>query len=185
MKCLSLGRLVITVFQTTASLREPPRISLRGSLVFKPRLRKRHRRSRLGIRRRRHRGHPIHLRRTVVRSSSKGAAKALRSWQTRLFHLSTHSKKQGTDNDRTPGLSTSQFLANVSIGILEFAMGIRGAAEATNGAVRGSRLWRLNNNRYLRIGYGPWPRTQGRVPRISWGAEAVSKIHWDLRVCGR
>src|SRR5689334_18516841 len=44
-------------------------------------------------------------------------------------------------------------------------------------APRGALLWRMNNNRWLRVGYAPWLRTQGRLPRISCGSGA-DKIHW-------
>lgn len=96
----------------------------------------------------------------------------------------------GFYSDETPGADISRVLADISMGLLSVAGSIRGLADLTYRAPRGSLLYRINNNQYARIGYSMWPRTQGRVPRISiptfkfrqWEFEGR---HWDLRVCGR
>jgi hypothetical protein len=93
----------------------------------------------------------------------------------------------GFYDDSTPGGGASRFVADVSIGLVLTAANIRGLAELTRGATRGTTLYRIGNNPTLRIGYGPGWRGApgGRAPRISAGQNKGTKVHWDLRVCGR
>jgi RHS repeat-associated protein len=93
-------------------------------------------------------------------------------------------ESSGYYDETTPGVSASTVLAGISIGLLEVATGTRGLAEISRMAPRGSRLWKVNNNPYLRIGYSMWPQTQGRIPRLVIGTGSKAR-HFDLRICGR
>jgi RHS repeat-associated protein len=95
----------------------------------------------------------------------------------------------GYYDENTPGLETSTFLATTSVLLVDLVSGVRALAWATGNRViapRGSALYRMGNNPTARIGYGPWPKTQGRVPRIVIGKKVAGKKdkHIDLRICG-
>jgi RHS repeat-associated protein len=81
----------------------------------------------------------------------------------------------------TPGLGTSQFLANASIGVLNSAMVIRGLANLAKYAPFSG----LNQGQSFRIGPRRFPRTQGKVPGAVLTARDGTKMYWDLRVCRR
>jgi hypothetical protein len=58
------------------------------------------------------------------------------------------------------------------------AGGLRGGAEISR---FGPFRW-LDNNRYFRLGYGRWMKTQGRIPRVAIGTS--HKLNWRLTVLG-